>query len=239
MATQESAIIVGVGPGLGSALVNRFASAGMNVLATARSTSKAEAAAEAARSLGEGEVVGVAADATNEDDVARIFDDVNERWGVPEVVIYNAGAFMKTSILGAETSDFRRCWEGNCLGGFLVGRAAAERMFPRGSGSILFSGATASKRGGAQFFNLAVGKAGLLALAQSMARELGPAGIHVGHIVIDGQIMSDRYAHLAEERPPDGLLAPEAIAETYWQIHCQPRSAWTLETEVRPWVEKF
>ena len=239
MASTGSALVVGAGPGLGAALVNRFAREGMNVMAPARTPGKAEAVAANAANLGNGEVVGMPADAANEADVSRVFAEMGAQWGFPEVAIYNAGAFMKTSIVGATEDDIRRCWEANCLGGFLVGRAAAAGMVERGNGTILFSGATASKRGGAQFFNLAVGKAGLLALAQSMARELGPKGVHVAHVVIDGQIMSERYAHLADERPPDGLLSPDAIAETYWQLHCQPRSAWSLEAELRPWVEKF
>ena len=124
-------------------------------------------------------------------------------------------------------------------GGFLVGQHAAKAMVESGRGTILFTGATASLRGGANFANLAVGKFGLRALAQSMTRELGPKGIHVGHVIIDGQIRSERYAHLEKERAPDGLLDPAAIAETYWQLHVQPRSAWTLELDLRPWVEKF
>jgi len=241
MTERQSALFVGAGPGLGAALVQRFAAAGMNITATARSAGKAAAVAEAASAVSDSgsEIVGLQADATNEAEINDLFATHTARWGAPGLVIYNAGAFMKASIVGATADDFRRCWEANCFGGFIVAKAAAERMVEHGQGTILFSGATASKRGGAQFFNLAVGKAGLLALAQSMARELGPQGIHVAHVVIDGQIMSERYAHLADERPPEGLLDPAAIAETYWQLHCQPRSAWTLETELRPWVEKF
>ena len=138
-----------------------------------------------------------------------------------------------------EAAEFERCWRILCLGGFLVGQRAARGMVGAGRGTILCTGATASLRGGANFANLAVGKFGLRAVAQSMARELGPKGIHVAHVIIDGQIRSERYAHLEKQRPPDGLLDPAAIAETFWHLHTQPRSAWTLELDLRPWVEKF
>ncbi|MFQ5958735.1 MAG: SDR family NAD(P)-dependent oxidoreductase, partial [Alphaproteobacteria bacterium] len=135
--------------------------------------------------------------------------------------------------------DFEHCWRTGCLGGFLVGREAAKAMARRGSGTIIFTGATASLRGGAGFFNLAVGKFGLRALAQSMARELGENGVHVAHVIIDGQIAGPYYADLAKERGPDALLAPDAIAEAYYALHRQHRSAWTQELDLRPWVEKY
>ena len=144
--------------------------------------------------------------------------------GAPSVAIYNAGAFAPGSVLDTEAAAFERCWRILCLGGFLVGQRAARHMVEAGRGTILFTGATASLRGGANFANLAVGKFGLRAVAQSMARELGPKGVHVAHVIIDGQIRSERYAHLEKERAPDGLLDPAAIAETYWQLHSQPRS---------------
>ncbi len=125
------------------------------------------------------------------------------------------------------------------MGGFLVGQAAARRMVPAGHGTILFTGATASLRGLAGFINLAMPKFGLRAVVQSMARELGPQGIHVAHVLIDGQIAGERPGYWPEERGADALLAPEAIAEAYYQIHIQPRSAWTQELDLRPWVEKF
>ena len=240
MSGSGTAVVVGVGPGLGAALCRRFARGGMNVAAAARDAAKTEKiVAEVNGQGGGGEARGYSVDTTDEAAVEKLFDDVAGEWGVPDVVIYNAGAFMKTSILEATAADFKRCWEANCFGGFLVGRAAATRMTPGGSGTILFTGATASKRGSAQFFNLSVGKFGLLALVQAMARELGPQGIHVAHVIIDGQIYSERYAHLAAERPPDALLAPDDIAETYWQLHTQNRSSWTFDADLRPWVEKF
>ena len=239
MAGEESAIVVGVGPGLGAALGRRFARADMNVALAARDPNKTQTVVDEIKDLGAGAAQGYEVDTTDEDAVERLFADVEAKWGTPNLVVYNAGAFMKVSILEATADDFLRCWQANCYGGFLVGRAAARRMAARGAGTILFTGATASKRGSAQFFNLAVGKFGLLALAQSMARELGPKGVHVGHVVIDGQIHSARYAHLAKERPPDGLMDPDAIAESYYELHRQHRSTWSLEVELRPWAEKF
>lgn len=233
------AVVVGVGPGLGASLGRRFAAEGMRVALTARSAAKTAPVVDEITRDGRGEAVGFNMDTTDEAAVVKFFEDVDALWGTPDLVVYNAGAFMKTSIIGAKADDFRRCWEANCYGGFLVGREAATRMAPKGAGTILFTGATASKKGSAQFFNLSVGKFGLFALAQAMARELGPQGIHVGHVIIDGQIMTEDRAHIAAERAPDGLLAPDAIAETYWQLHTQHRSAWALDVDLRPWVEKF
>ena len=239
MSGNGTAVIVGVGPGLGAALCRRFAREGMNVAAAARDAAKTEKIVAEVNAEGGGEARSFSIDTTDETAVEKLFNDVCGDWGVPNAAIYNAGAFMKSSILEAQAADFKRCWEANCYGGFLVGRAAARRMTPRGSGSILFTGATASKRGSAQFFNLSVGKFGLLALAQAMARELGPQGIHVAHVIIDGQINAGRHARLAAERQPDALLEPDHIAETYWQLHTQHRSSWAFDADLRPWVEKF
>jgi NAD(P)-dependent dehydrogenase (short-subunit alcohol dehydrogenase family) len=146
---------------------------------------------------------------------------------------------VRASILEAEPAEFERCWRVGCYAGFLVGRAAARRMVAQGGGTILFTGATASLRGGAGFVNLASPKFGLRAVAQSMARELGPKNIHVAHVVIDGQIRSARYEHLLDERGSDSLLEPDSIATAYLALHRQPRSAWTQELDLRPWSEKF
>jgi len=239
MSENAPAIVVGVGPGLGASLCRRFAKEDMKVAIAARKADETEKVVTEVNAVGGCKARGFLVDTTDEAAVEKLFDEVSNDWGIPQVVIYNAGAFMKTSILEAKAEDFKRCWEANCYGGFLVGRAAATRMVPRGSGSILFTGATASKRGSAKFFNLSVGKFGLLALAQAMARELGPQGIHIAHVTIDGQIMSERYAHLAEDRQPDALLEPDSIAETYWQLHTQDRTSWAFDVDLRPWVEKF
>jgi NAD(P)-dependent dehydrogenase (short-subunit alcohol dehydrogenase family) len=180
-----------------------------------------------------------ACDATDQAAVDRLFKEVDRDLGPPEVVVFNAGAFQPGGILEIDPAEFERCWRIGCLGGLLVGQAAARRMVANGRGTILFTGATAALRGSARFANLAVPKFGLRALAQAMARELGPQGIHVGQVIIDGQIRSERYAHLEAERGPDSLLEPDAIAEMYYQLHAQPRSAWTLELDLRPWSEKF
>jgi NAD(P)-dependent dehydrogenase (short-subunit alcohol dehydrogenase family) len=232
MMREQTAVVVGVGPGLGTALVRTFANEGYTVVAAARSVSTLQGLEDAGR------VVPIDCDATEQADIERVFEAAAEL-GPPEVAIFNAGAFVRGSIVEAEPAEFERCWRVGCFAGFLVGRAAARRMIERGAGTILFTGATASLRGGAGFVNLASPKFGLRAVAQSMARELGPKGVHVAHVVIDGQIRSERYAHLLGERGPDSLLDPDAIAAAYLALHRQHRSAWTHELDLRPWCEKF
>lgn len=236
--TQEIAVVVGVGPGLGWSLVNRFAAAGMQTVAAARNIEKLNKLVTSAGTLSE-RIYPHGCDATRHTDVAALFAATAKRFGEPSVVVFNASAFEMAGILDITPEAFERCWRVACLGGFLVGQAAARIMVALGSGTILFTGATASLRGSARFANMAVPKFGLRALAQSMARELGPKGVHVAHVIIDGQIESERYSHLAEQRGPDALLSPDAIAENYYQLHRQPRNAWTHELDLRPWVEKF
>jgi NAD(P)-dependent dehydrogenase (short-subunit alcohol dehydrogenase family) len=236
MAARETAIIFGVGPGLGWALVRRLAAEGMRVGAVARDESKLVSMIESGGREG---VRPYAADVSNADDVLRVFESVDRDLGEPDLVVFNAGAFRKGNVVDIDPAEFERCWRVGCLGGLLVGQAAARRMVKRKHGTIVFTGATAALRGSAGFANLAVPKFGLRALAQSMARELGPQGVHVGFVVIDGQIESERYRHLRDERGEDSLLAPDAIAELYLQLHRQPRSAWSQEVDVRPWSEKF
>jgi NAD(P)-dependent dehydrogenase (short-subunit alcohol dehydrogenase family) len=243
MPEQEIAVVVGVGPGLGASLARRFAKAGMAVALAARTPDKLAALAKEMKSLG-GEGHAYACDATAPREVESLFGRVQADLGTPHLVVHNASAFMRKSILDTTVEEFERCWRVSCLGGFLVGAAAARAMLPRieaggAGGTILFTGATASLRGGAMFHNLAVGKFGLRALAQSMAREFQPKGIHVAHAIIDGQIAGERSGYRRDERGPDAFLEPDAIAEAYYQVHRQPRSAWTLEFDLRPWVEKF
>ena len=231
----RTAIVVGVGPGLGAALVRAFAKEGYTVFAAARTATELpdlEERNEATR------IVAIDCDATEHSDVERVFETA-AALGPTEVAIFNAGAFVRGSILETDPAEFARCWRVGCFAGLLVGQAAARRMVERGAGTILFTGATASLRGGSGFVNLASPKFGLRAVAQSMARELGPKNIHVAHVIIDGQIRSERYAHLEGARGPDSLLDPDAIAAQYVALHRQHRSAWTQELDLRPWSEKF
>ena len=184
----RSAVVVGVGPGLGAALVRTFASEAYTVVAAARSAS---ALSDLSDRDDLRRVVAIDCDATIQSDVERVFDAA-QALGPTEVAIFNAGAFVRSSILDTEPAEFERCWRVGCFAGFLVGQAAARRMIPQGRGTILFTGATASLRGGASFVNLASPKFGLRAVAQSMARELGPKNIHVAHVLFLGRRLSRR-----------------------------------------------
>jgi len=185
---------------------------------------------------------GERADLREEAQVIELFDGVEKR-GPVEVAIFNAGANFRASILETPAEMFEKVWRLGCFAGFLFGREAALRMMPRGRGTILFTGATASVRGSAQFAAFAAAKGGLRQVAQSMARELGPKNIHVAHVVIDGMIDNrrtrERMADRLKDLPADGMLATDAIAELFWQLHAQPRSAWTFEADLRPWAERF
>ena len=236
MQPRETAIIFGVGPGLGWALARRFVAENMQVGVVARDQAKLNSLVESGGCVG---VRAYVADVSIGEEVSRVFDLAGREFGDPDLVVFNAGAFQRASVLDIDPAEFERCWRIGCLGGLLVGQAAARRMVRRGHGTLLFTGATAAMRGSAGFANLAVPKFGLRALAQSMARELGPRGVHVGFVIIDGQIESERHRHLINERGEDSLLAPDAIAELYLQLHRQPRNAWSQEIDVRPWSEKF
>jgi NAD(P)-dependent dehydrogenase (short-subunit alcohol dehydrogenase family) len=234
------AVVVGAGPGLGSALARRFARAGMAVAVVRRDraglTQVAQKLGPAARPY--------ACDAANEAAVAELFGTIARELGTPRLVVHNAGGFVRKPLLETSAAEFEQGWRSACLGGFLVGREAVRLMLAGGGserhrGTIVFTGATAALRGGANFQNMAVAKFGLRALAQSMAREFQPRGIHVAHVVIDGQIESDRPGRTVAERGIDAVLSPDAIAESYYQLHLQPPSAWTQELDLRPFVEKF
>jgi NAD(P)-dependent dehydrogenase (short-subunit alcohol dehydrogenase family) len=234
--TEETAVIVGVGPGLGAALVKTLSQNGYTVFAAARKASTLEGVSGPS---GRGTVIPVDCDATDPGQVEKLFSRVEAERGLLRIAIFNAGTFQRSNVVDTDPEDFERCWRVGCFGGFLMGRAAARLMEKQGTGTILFTGATASLRGGAGFANLASPKFALRALAQSMARELGPKGVHVAHVIIDGQIHSRRSAALLEERGPDSLLEPSAIANAYLALHLQHRSAWTHELDLRPWIEKF
>jgi NAD(P)-dependent dehydrogenase (short-subunit alcohol dehydrogenase family) len=236
------AVIAGVGEGLGFALAKRFAGAGYNVALAARS---AERLARLAGEIGKsgGRAFAAPTDLREEQEVIALFDALESEHGAVEVAVFNAGANFRASLLDTPADMFEKVWRLGCYAGFLFGREAARRMAPRGKGSILFTGATASTRGAAQFAAFAAAKNGLRAVAQSMAREFGPKNLHVAHVVIDGMIATEavrkRFADRVAELGPDAMLDTAAIAELYYQIHAQPRSAWTFEADLRPWAEKF
>lgn len=232
---SESVVVAGVGPGLGMAIARAFAAGGYRVGLLARNAARL---AELAHADPE-HLVPLVADATEPAQVVHAFDRAEAELGPLAAAVFNAGTYAPGGILDMQPAEFERSWRIGAFAGFLVGREAARRMVPRGRGSILFTGATASLRGGARFAGLASPKFALRALAQSMARELGPRGIHVAHIIIDGQIRSPRSEAALAERGPDSLLEPDAIAALYVQLHRQPRSAWTHEADLRPWSERF
>jgi len=239
---RRVALVVGAGDATGGAIARRFAQGGYTVCATRRQLEKLQPLLEGIRAAG-GEAHGFACDARNEEQVDALFDDIEARLGAIEVFVFNVGANARASILEENARQYFELWETNCFAGFLTARKAARCMAPRGQGTMLFTGATASLRGGAGFAAFAGAKAALRALAQSMARELGPRGIHVAHVVIDGGIVSPRMRDHQPERyalkDQDGILDPAHIAENYWMLHLQPRDAWTHELDLRPWSEKF
>ncbi len=243
MATKESALVVGVGAseGLGAAAARRFAREGMHVVVAGRTAAKVETVAAEIREAG-GSAEAVVGDASIEADADR-FVTVADAAGDLVLALHNAGSNRRDGFLELRREDFEALWREHTLGGFLVGRAAARRMVERGRGTMLFTGASGSLRGKAMFAAFASAKAGLRAVSQSMARELGPKGIHVAHVVIDGGIegqrLLSRMPELKEQRGPDGLLKIDAIATAFWQLHLQHRSAWTLELDLRPWAEQF
>jgi NAD(P)-dependent dehydrogenase (short-subunit alcohol dehydrogenase family) len=224
----QTALIVGAGPGISASVARALKAAGLRVGLAARNVDKlATLAAETAAEL-------FAVDATVPDAVAGLFDEVDQRLGPPDVVVYNASARAPGPIAEIRPEDVRRALEISAFGAFLVVQQAARRMLPHSRGAILLTGATAGVKGFPQSAAFAMGKFALRGLAQSAARELGPKGIHVAHFVIDGGVRS-------ATRPDtgDSTLDPDAIAQTYLDVLRQPRSAWSLEVELRPWVEKF
>lgn len=238
MSLTQTAVIVGIGPGLGRSVALRFARGGFDVALMARGREHIESVAGEARDAGRN-ALAVPVDATDPAEVARAFSSVRDALGDPSVLIYNAGQFQPGGVLEIDPDAFERNWRTNCYGAFLAAREVLPAMRDGGHGSVIFTGASAAMRGSARFAALAVGKFGLRALAQSMAREFGPLGVHVAHAVIDGQIATPRSRERYPGRNEGSFLSPDAIAETYWQLHQQHRSAWTLELDLRPAVEKF
>jgi NAD(P)-dependent dehydrogenase (short-subunit alcohol dehydrogenase family) len=240
---QGTAVVVGVGSelGLGAALSRRFAREGYDVVVSGRTKAKLDRVIRTIVDDG-GKAEAVVADATIESDVVALFDRA-EAGGALDLVVFNAGNNAPHDFRTMPAEFFEQTWRVATFGGFLVGREAARRLAPRGRGTIVFTGATASLRGRAPFTAFASAKAGLRSLAQSMAREFGPLGIHVGHVVIDGGIDGEKLntavPRLKVERGTDGLLNIDAIADAYWHLHRQHPSAWTHELDLRPFKEPF
>ena len=232
------AAILGVGPGLGAAVARRFAREGFAVALMARNEDGLSGIRQEIEEDG-GAALSISADATDPASVEKAFGRVREGLGDPEVFVYNAGAFQMGGILEIPPDRFDECFRANCAGAFYAAQQVLPAMVEAGRGTILLTSATASLRGSARFSALAVGKFGLRALAQSMAREFGPQGIHVAHVVIDGQINTPRVSERFPDREAHTMLSPDAIAETYWQLHIQDHTAWTLELDLRPAVESF
>ena len=233
MADREVALIVGAGSGLSASLARRLAGDGVQVALAARDTGKLDALA------GETSASVYRCDATDEAAVEGLFASVTADLGEPDLVIYNASARTRGPIVELDAEAVRNAILVSCYAGFLVAREAARQMTARGNGAIFFTGASASVKGYANSSAFAMGKFGLRGLCQSLARELHPQNIHVAHFVIDGGILQGAADPRAEARGPDGMLHPDAIADTYYAVWRQHRSAWTWEVELRPWVEKF
>ena len=242
-ASQSSVLIVGVGAshGLGAAIARRFGRGGYPVTIAGRNAAKLDATAMDLQKIG-ARVSSVVGDAANAEDARRFVAEA-DRLAPLQVAVHNAGGNEPAPFLQVSEERFTRHWREHALGGYQLAQAAIPRLLEHGGGSLFFTGASASLRGKANFAPFASAKGALRNLAQSIAREYGSQNIHVGHVVVDGGIEGDRLLsrapQLMEQRGPDGLLHPDAIADAYWDLHHQHRSAWTLELDVRPWSENF
>jgi NAD(P)-dependent dehydrogenase (short-subunit alcohol dehydrogenase family) len=242
MPELKAMLVVGAGDATGGAIARRFAREGYIACVSRRTGDALAPLVERIRAEG-GQAHGFASDARREDDVVALFARIERELAPLEVVVFNIGANVRFGITDTTERVYRKVWEMAALAGFLVGREAARVMLPRGRGTIVFTGATASVRGGAGFCAFAGAKHALRALAQSMGRELGPKNIHVTHVIIDGAIdtrfIAENFPARYALKAQDGILDPDAIAESYWQLHRQPRSAWTHELDLRPWLEPW
>lgn len=236
------ALIAGVGEGIGASIARRAAAEGHTTVLVARNPEQLNRIALAIEQAG-GTAHVCTADLRVEEAVVTLFDKVVGQFGTPTLVVFNAGAQYRESILDITGSMFEKVWRLNCLAGFFVAREAARHMIRKRRGTILFTGATASLRGANGFGAFACAKSGLRALAQSMARELGPEGIHVANVIVDGPVdmpaIHKLFPALAASLPADGMISPADIAGAYLWLHRQPRSAWTFELDLRPWAERF
>ncbi|TAJ86072.1 SDR family oxidoreductase [Reyranella sp.] len=245
-ARNASAAIIGAGDFIGAAIARKFAAEGFSVLAGRRNGDKLSPLLADIAKAG-GTAKGRSLDARNEADITSFLQEA-EAQAPLEVCIFNIGANVNFPLIDTTERVFRKVWEMACYSGFLAGREAARLMLPRGKGAIFFTGATASLRGGVGYAAFAAAKAGLRAVAQSAARELGPKNIHVAHLVIDSGVdtawVRDRIKQREGDEalaalPPDRLMRPEAVAEAYWSLYQQPRDAWSSELEIRPFGEKW
>ncbi len=240
------ALVVGAGDYIGAAIARRFAKQGYTLCLGRRNGDQTQGLVDEIKSSG-GDAHGFSLDAREETQIESRFAQIEQEIGPLDVVVFNPGGNVQFPIRDTTSRVFRKVWEMACYGGFLTGREAAKHMVPRQKGSIFFTGATASLRGGSGFGAFASAKFGLRALAQSMARELGPQNIHVAHLVIDGgvdtawvrEMISKARGAEATELPPDVLMKPESVGEAYWMLHNQARDGWTFELDLRPFGEKW
>jgi NAD(P)-dependent dehydrogenase (short-subunit alcohol dehydrogenase family) len=242
--TGNVAVVIGVGQseGLGAAIARRTAREGLHTFVAGRTEARLESVAKEIEAAG-GRATAIATDTTEPDEVERLFDLAIEEGGSLDFVAYNAGNAHMGLVADTDAAAFEQVWRVCCLGGYLVGREAARRMVDQGSGSILYTGATASLRARPPFTSFASAKAALRALTQGLSREFGPKGVHVGHVVVDGMIDGDqlnsRMPGLKEQKGESGMLNIDAIADAFWTLHTQHPSAWTWELDLRPYKEEW
>ncbi|WP_417697813.1 SDR family oxidoreductase [Pseudomonas sp.] len=242
MNNKKVVLVVGAGDATGGAIAKRFAQEGFVACVTRRSAEKLAPLVDSIRAQG-GDAHGFACDARKEDEVVALIEQIESQIGPIEAFVFNIGANVPCSILEETARKYFKIWEMACFSGFLNAREVAKRMASRQRGTILFTGATAGLRGASGFAAFAGAKHGIRALAQSMARELGPMNIHVAHVVVDGAIdtdfIRDNFPEKYATKDADGILNPEHIADNYWYLHAQPRDAWTFELDLRPWSERW
>ncbi len=242
MSQQPVALVIGAGDATGGAIARRFAASGYAACVTRRDADKLTPLKSAIEVAG-GVCHAFGSDARKEEDVVALIERIERDIGPIEVMVFNIGANVPCSVLEETARKYFKIWEMACFGGFLNAREVAKRMVARGRGTLIFTGATASVRGAAGFAAFAGAKHALRALAQSMARELGPQGVHVAHCIIDGAIdtafIRDNFPERYALKEQDGILQPDSIADAYWMLHQQPRDAWTHELDLRPYMETF
>jgi len=236
------ALVIGAGDSTGGAIAKRFAAGGFVACVTRRDKEKLQPLVESIRTAG-GQAYAFGSDARKEEEVIALFEKIEREIGPIEVLVFNIGANVPSPVVEETARKYFKIWEMACFSGFLNGREAAKRMSQRGRGTILFTGATAALRGSATFAAFAGAKHALRALAQSMARELGPKNVHVAHVVVDGSIDTEfirtNFPEKYASKDQDGILNPDHIADNYWHLHTQPRDAWTFELDLRPWNERW